>query len=110
MKKAFMCTLFIFFLLLGALQAHEAEAGLFTPYEGPLKLDPQSVNPSIVLRQRLVYVQVELLSRTEGQEVTLNLFDDVVVRATCDRVETNASGGFVWMGHTQDAAGGHPRH
>lgn len=106
MKKALTCTLLLFFLLLGAFQAAEVEASLFTPYEGPLQLDPQSVNPAIVLRQRLVHIGFELLSRTEGQEVVLNLFDDVVVRATCDRVETNASGGFVWMGHAQDKEGG----
>jgi hypothetical protein len=95
MKKALTCTLLLFFLLLGAFQAAEVEASLFTPYEGPLHLDPQSVNPAIALRQRLVYIRFELLSRTEGQEVVLNLFDDVLVRATCDRVETDASGGFV---------------
>jgi len=106
MKRAFTRTLLILLLLVGVFQAPEVEASLFTPYEGLLKLDPQSVNPAIVLRQRLAHIRFELLSRTERQEILLNLFDDVVVRATRDRMETNASGGFVWMGHTQDEAEG----
>jgi uncharacterized protein YkwD len=105
-KKALAYTLFVFFVLVGVCRAAEVEGSLFTRYEGPLQLDPRSVNPAIVLRQRLVNIRFELLSRTERQEVIFNLFDDVVVRATCDRVETNVSGGFVWTGHAQDKAGG----
>ena len=105
MKRTLICSLFIFFLLIGASRAAEVEAGLFTPYEGPLQLDPLSVNPALVLRQRLVSIRFEILPTTEGQAVILNLFEDVMVRAICDNVEANTSDGFVWMGHIQDLLG-----
>jgi hypothetical protein len=44
-------------------------------------------------------VQVDLLSGGAETKVVLNLFDDFVVTATCDRVEQNTSGGFAWLGH-----------
>ena len=105
MKRTLICSLIIFFLLIGASRAAEVEAGFFTPYEGPLQLDPLSVNPALVLRQRLVSIRFELLPTTEGQAVILNLFEDVVVRAICDNVEANTSDGFVWNGHIQDLLG-----
>jgi uncharacterized protein YkwD len=103
--KRIACSLFIFFLLTGAARAAEFEAGLFTPYEGPLQLDPLSVNPALVLRQRLVSIRFGLLPMAEGQVGILNLFDDVVVRAICDSVEANTSDGFVWNGHIQGMLG-----
>jgi uncharacterized protein YkwD len=106
MKRTLICSLFIFFLLIGASRAAEVEASFFTPHEGPLQLDPLSVNPAIVLRQRLVSIRFELLPMTEGQAVVLNLFEDVVVRAICNSVEANVSDGFVWNGHIQDLLGG----
>ncbi|HSO18564.1 MAG TPA: CAP domain-containing protein, partial [Desulfosarcina sp.] len=93
-------------LLVGALQAVNAGTGFVTPYAGQLKVEPGSVNPDIVLRQRLVSIRLELLPRAVGQEVLIALFDDVVLRAVCDRVESNAAGGFAWIGHTPDAPGG----
>jgi hypothetical protein len=98
---------FVFCLLLiGTSQAAGVDRGLFTPYEGPLRLDPLAVNRAIVLRQRLVTIRLELLPQTRGQAVFLNLFDDVVVQAICDGLEANVSEGFVWNGHTQDPATG----
>lgn len=106
MNRLLACTHLIFLLLVGACQAAEVEANLFTPYEGPLQLDTRSVNSAIVLRQRLVSVQLELLTTMEGQEVILNLFDDVTLRAVFDHMESNASGEVVWIGRAQDTAGG----
>jgi len=105
MKRALACSFFIFFLIIGASEAAAADAGLFIPYAGPLQLDPRSVNPALVLRQRLVTIQLELLPATKGQAVALNLFGDVVLRAVCDSVEANVSNGFVWNGHIQDQSG-----
>ena len=95
----------MFFLMLGASAAVAADAGLFVPYDGPLQLDPRSVNPALVLRQRLVTIQLELLPASTGQTVVLNLFGDVVLRAVCDSVESNVSDGFVWNGRVPDRAG-----
>jgi uncharacterized protein YkwD len=106
MKRALTCSLFFFFLIIGVCSAAEVKASLFTPYDGPLQLDPLSVNPAIVLRQRLVSIRFELLPLAEGQAVILNLFEDVVVRAICDSLEANVSDGFVWNGHIQDMLGG----
>jgi len=105
MKRALACSFFIFFLIIGASEAAAADAGLFIPYAGPLQLDPRSVNPALVLRQRLVTIQLELLPATKGQAVALNLFGDVVLRAVCDSVEANVSNGFVWNGRIQDPSG-----
>jgi uncharacterized protein YkwD len=105
MKRTLACSFFIFFLILGASEAAAADAGLFIPYDGPLQLDPRSVNPALVLRQRLVTIQLELLPATKGQTVVLNLFGDVVLRAVCDSVEANVSNGFVWNGRIQDRSG-----
>jgi len=105
MKKAFTAILFLSFFLTGGFQAADAESSLFVPYEGSSRLDSRSVNPAIVLRQRLVSIRFELLSRTVGHEVVLNLFGDVVVRAICDRVESSPDG-FAWLGHRQGPAGG----
>jgi len=106
MKRALTCSLFFFFLIIGVSRAAEVKASLFTPYDGPLQLDPLSVNPAIVLRQRLVSIRFELLPLAEGQAVILNLFEDVVVQAICDSLEANVSDGFVWNGHIQDMLGG----
>lgn len=105
MKRALVCSFCIFFLIIGAFQAAAADVGLFIPYDGPLPMDPKSVNPAIVLRQRLVTIQFELLPMTKGQTVVLNLFEDVVLRAVCDSVEANVSDGFVWNGRIQGQSG-----
>jgi uncharacterized protein YkwD len=106
MKRALTCSLFIFFLIIGAPRAAEVEESLFTSYEGPLQLDPLSVNPAIILRQHLVSIRFELLPMIEGQAVILHLFEDVVMQVICDNVEANVSEGFVWNGHIQGQWGG----
>jgi uncharacterized protein YkwD len=102
MKRTLAFSLFFLFLILGVSLSAQGQAGLFTPYEGPLQLDPLSVNPALVMRQRLVSIRFDLLPMTAGQSVILNLFEDLEVHAVCDRVETNVSDGFVWNGHIQD--------
>ena len=96
------------FLILLALarpiQGAGGDASLFIAYEGPVPLP--SVNPAIVSRQRLVNIQLESLPMAAGQPVVLNLFEDTEVRAACDGVELNVSGGFVWNGHIEDVPGG----
>jgi uncharacterized protein YkwD len=94
-----------FFLFIGSWQSAAAEAGLLLPYKGPSQPGTRPVNPAIVLRQRLVTIRFELLPQTEGQELILQLFDDVEVRAICGRVESNASGGLVWFGHDPGPTG-----
>lgn len=106
MKKAHIGIFFALFLLVGGFQAFPVEANLFAPYEGSLQLDLRSVNQTLVLRQRLVLIRLDLLPQTPGGEITLNLFEDVVVRAVCDRVESSASGAFAWFGHVRYPAAG----
>ncbi len=106
MKRTLAWSFFIFFLILGASEAAAADAGLFIPYDGPLQSDPRSVNPALVLRQRLVTIRFESLPMTKGQTVDLNLFGDVVLRVVCDSVDANVSDGFVWNGHIQARSDG----
>jgi uncharacterized protein YkwD len=93
-------------LTAGAIPTGAAAAdGLFMPHAA-LEPDPASVNPAIVARQRLVDIRLDLLPMAEGQSVTLNLFDDLVVQATCVDLETDVPEGFVWTGLLPDVPGG----
>ncbi len=97
------CCFFILLALAGPVQGAGGDASLFVAYEGSMPLP--SVNPDIVSRQRLVNIQLESLPMDEGQPVVLNLFEDTELRAVCDGVEPNISGGFVWNGHVQGVPG-----
>ena len=98
------CCFSILFALAGPIHGAGGDASLFVSYEGPMPLP--SVNPGTVSRQRLVNIQLESLPMDEGQPVVLNLFENTEVRAVCDGVEPNVSGGFVWNGHVEGVPGG----
>jgi uncharacterized protein YkwD len=103
-RRELVCCFLILFVLAGPIQGAGGDASLFLSYEGPLPLP--SVNPAIVSRQRLVSIQLDYLPMAEGEPVVLNLFEDTEVRAVCDGVEPNVSGGFVWNGHIEGVPGG----
>ena len=103
-RRELVCCFLIVFVLAGPIQGAGGDASLFIAYEGPMPLP--SVNPAIVSRQRLVSIRLEYLPMAAGEPVVLNLFEDTEVRAVCDGVELNVSGGFVWNGHIEDVSGG----
>jgi uncharacterized protein YkwD len=102
-RRELVCCFLIVFALAGPIQGAGGDASLFLSYEGPLPLP--SVNPAIVSRQRLVNIQLDYLPMAAGEPVVLNLFEDTEVRAVCDGVELNVSGGFVWNGHIEGVPG-----
>jgi len=65
-----------------------------------------------VLRSRFVNVNFELLTvpakPSEGQAgastaLRLNLFEDTILHAVLDRIESRSKGSFTWLGHVKGA-------
>ena len=79
---------------------HEA---LFTVPADGIQVDLPSVNPAVVLRQRLVKVQSHLLGSGDEPIAYLNPFDDVHLEAVWERTERNANGRYTWFGHIEQA-------
>ena len=97
----------LFFLLLPPIEPVRGAAddlSLFVSYEGSIPLP--SVNPAVVSRQRLVNIRLDSLPMSEGGSVVLNLFEGTALRAVCESVELNLSGGFVWNGRIDGVTGG----
>jgi hypothetical protein len=78
-----------------------AGGGLFDASTAPL--NPLLVSDPTTIRGRSVTVNLESLQGPGGiaERVVLNLFDDAVFTADLDRVESNLSGGYTWLGHLQ---------
>ncbi|MCL5950729.1 MAG: hypothetical protein M1132_03250 [Chloroflexi bacterium] len=61
-----------------------------------------------VLRTRYATVNLSLFQATGGpqsvKQLKLNLFPDVIVTASLDRIDRPSPDGFVWVGHVQGAA------
>jgi len=93
----------LFVCLLSAVSpAAASDRNLFADYVGPIQLDAMLVNQRLVLRERLVHVRLDVLTQGDTTHISLNLFDDVSLKATLDHVESNASGGFAWIGYIDD--------
>jgi uncharacterized protein YkwD len=74
---------------------------LFSSPPDQVRIDLPSVNPHVVLRQRLVIVRPASLDDFGGSSVYLNPFDDLYLKAECVRTERNANGGLTWYGHIE---------
>lgn len=61
-----------------------------------------AVDPSIVIRQKAVAINIEDFSEADT-ELQLNLFDDVQLTAILDHIEVDALGNQAWVGTIQDA-------
>jgi hypothetical protein len=88
---------------LGASPAGDV-AGLFAASTAPL--NPLLVDDLTTIRGRSVTVNLESLQGPGGmaEQVVLNLFDDAVFEANLDRVDSNLTGGYTWVGHLQGVA------
>jgi uncharacterized repeat protein (TIGR02543 family) len=75
---------------------------LFSTPADPTQVTLPSVNPSVVLRQRLVYVGFHLLADGDQTIIHLNPFDDVGLTAVQERRERNAAGGYAWYGRVEE--------
>jgi hypothetical protein len=73
--------------------------GLFEPAIDSLALSPDGPN---IIRSRVVTINYEQLSQ---QRIRLNLFPDAAVIAVRDRIETNASGSYSWIGTIEGMEG-----
>ncbi|MCU0556419.1 MAG: CAP domain-containing protein [Desulfobacterales bacterium] len=58
----------------------------------------ETVNPEIVLRQRPVFIQFEMLSPDHCKELHLNFFEDVHMTFVLDQLKTISSEESVWIG------------
>lgn len=90
------CLVVVLFLSSSTLYADVPDRDLFNDArDSQARLD--SVDPSIVMRQRVVDVNLEAIS-DKFEAVYLNLFDDFYVTAVRDHVETDAFSGVAWLG------------
>lgn len=80
--------------------------GVCAQTEGPLFSDPAEgieitlppTNAQVVLRQRAVTVQFDLLGEGEEPALYLNPFDDVLLIAEWNWTDWSADGAFIWFG------------
>jgi hypothetical protein len=80
---------------------------LFTTVDQPENID--AVQDSTIIRSRFVAINFDLLTGAEGSRgsksdsdtLNLNLFDDIFLTVVLDRVETDPSGSFTWIGHVK---------
>ncbi|MBL0731960.1 MAG: CAP domain-containing protein [Desulfosarcina sp.] len=89
-----------FFLFFGTLSGAAVDTDLFS---GSITLPGTEINQfdyPTVIRQRLVNVHFDIFSREYEipKFLSLNLFDDVHLKAILNQVERSPSGGFAWIG------------
>lgn len=81
-------------LLFGHQLSASGDDHLFTPVSGPA---PASVDRPPALRVQMARVNWNVLT-PQTQSLHLNLFDDVSLAATRERVDHSMTGGYVWVG------------
>jgi uncharacterized protein YkwD len=74
---------------------------LFVDPAEPLPTELEMVNPDIVLRQRPVLIDFEMLAPNCSDRLSLNFFEDVQLTVVLDQLEENAPDGNVWMGSVE---------
>ena len=75
------------------------EENLFLDVGAPQVYTLPEVNRALVMRQRVVSVQLERFAKGEAERIHLNLFNDVNLIAVHDNTEWGPEGGFAWYGH-----------
>jgi len=103
MKNAFGTSLILLLAFLECGVCAQPNEPLFSVPPDRIQVDLPSINPSVVLRQRLVTVQSDLLGRGDEPIVFLNPFDDVQLEAAWERTDKNANGSFTWFGTIGEA-------
>lgn len=73
---------------------------LLEAYSGPWQ--PPDVDQTLVARQRLVTVRLDLIRLEPGAALLLNLFDDARVSVLCAEVGAQISGSRIWLGRGAD--------
>lgn len=89
-------------LLFGHQLSASSDDHLFTPVSG---LAPASVDRPPALRVQTARVNWNVLT-PQTQALHLNLFDDVSLAATRERVDYSVTGGYVWIGALAGEPGG----
>ena len=98
MKKKLVYILLSVLLISLPSVAVSSDADLFVDSTSPIPSAWETVNPTIVTRQRPVRIQFEELAPDQYGSLALNFFDDVHVTVRLDRIEANGADGFAWMG------------
>jgi uncharacterized protein YkwD len=98
----FISLIFFTFSLFSVLPAAAGNIPLFIETDAPLPAGIKSVNPDIVLRQRAVFINFEMLAVEDFNQLTLNFFEDIQLTAELQQLEDYAPDGTIWMG-TVDA-------
>lgn len=102
MKRQLGIALLVFVLCYGYILGAQPTEPLFTAPMDATDVDLPPLNPSIVLRQRLVTIQFHLLANGDATAVHLNPFDDAQLTAVQERNERNAAGGYAWYGRVEE--------
>jgi len=102
MRKPLWVSLILILLFYGYILSAQQVEPLFSTPADPTQVTLPSVNPSVVLRQRLVYVGFHLLADGDQTIIHLNPFDDVRLTAVQERRERNAAGGYAWYGRVEE--------
>jgi uncharacterized protein YkwD len=101
MRKLLWIALLVSVLCYGYILGAQPTEPLFTAPVDAIGVDLPPLNPSIVLRQRLVTIQFHLLANGDATAVHLNPFDDAQLTAVQERNERNAAGGYAWYGRVE---------
>ena len=102
MRKPLWVSPILILLFCGCILSAQQVEPLFSTPADPIQVTLPSVNPSVVLRQRLVNVRFHLLADGDETIIHLNPFDDVRLIAVQRRRERNAAGGYAWYGRVEE--------
>ena len=79
---------------------------LFIDTTEPIPSAWETVNSAIVLRQRPVLIQFEMLAPDHYELLDLNFFEDVHLTVVLDQLEENGPDGSAWIGSVVSDSGG----
>jgi uncharacterized protein YkwD len=79
-------------------------APLFISSGEPLPTAWEAVNPDIVLRQRPVFIDFEMLTPDRHGRLQLNFFEDVQLIVVLNQLSQNAPGRNVWTGSVESVS------
>ena len=75
-----------------------SDTGLFIDTTASVPIQWKTVDPAIVLRQRPVLINFELLAPDRHERLYLNFFAEVQLSVVLDQFEANVPEGSIWLG------------
>ena len=102
--QRFVLLLYFFCIFPSAIGASGTD--LFIDTTEPIPSAWETVNSAIVLRQRPVLIQFEMLDPDHYEQLDLNFFEDVHLSVVLDHLEENGPDGSAWIGSVVSDSGG----